>query len=309
MKAAKFSIFFFAIVLYVSNVSAGSFFPSPLITADWLSQNLNEQIVFLDARKDLPSFIKDGHIENAVLVDNKKVRVDKIIDGKKLSRMRPNASEFEAFMQKHGINNNSYVVITHPGKTPGQAAGATRLYWHLKTYRFKDVALLDGGNAAWEEALEDLTNEVPAITQGNYKVGDEDRSTVASMADVKEAIKNDKITLIDSRSLRSHIGVDKKSYVFDYGHIPTSRLLYYKLLNPLKGIAKFLSKDSIKDTINSLGIDLTNDTIVYCNSAYEASAVWFVFHELLGLKNTKIYDGSLHQWTQYAENKLVKKLL
>ncbi len=287
---------------------ATSFFPSPLINADWLIENRDEHTVILDARKDLASFIKEGHIEGAILVDNKKVRVDKIVDGKTLSRMRPNAQQFEAFMQQHGINKNSHVVITHKGETPGQVAGATRLYWHFKLYNFNDVALLDGGNAAWVEALEDLTTKITKIHKGNYTVGKDNLTTLATRQHVISAINNKTATLIDSRSLRFHIGLNKKSYVFDYGHIPSSKLVYYKFLNPLKGIAKFATKQHIKDTLNAMNIDLNSNKIIYCNSGYEASAVWFALHELLGLKNTKIYDGSLHEWTQYPENKLVKKI-
>jgi len=35
----------------------------------------------------------------------------------------------------------------------------------------------------------------------------------------------------------------------------------------------------------------------------QASGGWFVLHELLGNKNVKLYDGSMHQWT--AENRQV----
>lgn len=306
----KFTIISFIVLTIstISNASAESFFPSPLISADWLSENGTDEVVILDVRKELDSFIKVGHIENAILVNDKKVRVNKILDGKSLTRMRPTAKEFEAYMQQHGVNNDSHVVITHQGKTPGQVAGAARLYWHLKTFNFEHVALLDGGNAAWTAALEDLSKEPTNTKKGNYKITSEDTRTVATMAEVKEAINDDNTLLIDSRSLRQHIGADKKDYVYAYGHLPNSKIMYYKLLNPLKGTAKYEPKEKINAMLSALNIDPKLNKIIYCNSAYEASSVWFVLHELLGFKNTQIYDGSLHQWTKYPENPIVKTL-
>jgi len=36
---------------------------------------------------------------------------------------------------------------------------------------------------------------------------------------------------------------------------------------------------------------------VYCNSGSQSGLPWFILSELVGNKNAKQYDGSLHQWT------------
>jgi thiosulfate/3-mercaptopyruvate sulfurtransferase len=35
----------------------------------------------------------------------------------------------------------------------------------------------------------------------------------------------------------------------------------------------------------------------YCNTGHWASTDWFVFHELLGRKDAKLYAGSMVEWT------------
>ena len=45
-----------------------------------------------------------------------------------------------------------------------------------------------------------------------------------------------------------------------------------------------------------LGIDTGKELITYCNSGQLASGSWFVFSELLGNSNVRLYDGSMHQW-------------
>lgn len=298
----KLSLVTFILVTHLfSNTFADGFFPGPLINAEWLVDNIDD-VVILDSRKELDTFTKEGHIENATLVDVNKIRINREIDGKELTRMRPDAKSFQSFMRLHGINNDSRVVLTHRGKTPGQVAGAARLYWHFKYYGFTNVALLDGGNAAWVAALEDLTDEMSEVTSGDYNVGQEQLEIVATMQQVQAKLNDPSTTFIDTRALRFHIGIDKKDYVYDYGHIPGSRNLPYKFLHPAKGNSVYFSIDKLKQIITDLRINLDNELILYCNSAYECSSDWFVLHELLGHERVRIYDGSLHQWTQYENN-------
>ncbi len=306
MKIKNFiALLLFSNFLHASN--ADNNFPDALIDADWLVNNFDD-VVILDARKEIDSFTTEGHIENAILVDVNKIRIDREIEGKKLTRMRPDAASFQEFMRKHGINNNSRIVISHRGKKSGHIAGAARLYWHMKYYGFKNVALLDGGNAAWLEALEDLTSETGTISTGNYEAGDKHPEILATMQQVKKSLSDSSVTLIDTRALRYHIGIDKKDYVYDYGHIPGARNLPYKFLNPAKGIAVYFDQEKLKNIISALRIDMNNTLILFCNSAYECSSNWFVLHELLGAKDVRIYDGSLHQWTQYDSNPMTKNI-
>lgn len=286
---------------------ASNAFPGPLINAEWLASNIDD-VVILDTRKELDSFTKEGHIENAILVDVNKIRIDRVIDGKKLTRMRPDSKSFQQFMRQHGINNDSKVVITHRGKTPGHVAGAARLYWHFKIYGFKNVALLDGGNAAWVTALEDLTDESTQVTAGNYTVGKAHPEIVATRQQVGKSIHDPEVTLIDTRGLRYHIGIDKKDYVFAYGHIPGSRNLPYKFLSPAKGNAVYYPAEKLKGIIDALRINMNTSLILYCNSAFECSSDWFVLHEILDKKEVRIYDGSLHQWTQYENSPMTRKI-
>jgi len=287
--------------LLLSAPLQAGFFPSPLIDAEWLSEHKDE-VLLLDVRKK-EAFDSDGRIEGARLVDVGTVRVNRVVDGKELTRMRPTPEQFQDYLRRLGIDNDSKVVITHRGKTPGQLAGAARLYWHFRYYGFDDVALLDGGNAGWVDALEDLSDEpTPAPKPGNYRVGREQPEILATMQQVRAALERKDTTLIDTRNLRYHIGIDKKSYVYDYGHIPGARLLPYKFLTPHKGTQKYFDPETLRRIIGDLNIDTGNELILFCNSAYECSSDWFALHEILGLPKVRIYDGSLHQWTQYPDN-------
>ena len=45
------------------------------------------------------------------------------------------------------------------------------------------------------------------------------------------------------------------------------------------------------------GVDPQASTITYCNTGHLASSAWFVLSEVLGNKQTRLYDGSMHEWT------------
>ena len=46
-----------------------------------------------------------------------------------------------------------------------------------------------------------------------------------------------------------------------------------------------------------MGISSQQPTIAYCNTGHLASGAWFVMSEMVGNPNTRLYDGSMHQWT------------
>lgn len=289
---ALFALFF----SLISVSHAASQLPGPLVDAYWLADNI-DNVVVLDVRKDVDSYISEGHISGSVLVNVKKVRVTRTIDGQELTRMLPEPDEFAAFMSAHGVSNDSTVVLTHRGEKAGNVAGAARLYWQLRYYGFDSVALLDGGNKAWTEALEELVSETADVTPGKFTIDSQREQMLATTQDVEQVVKSGGATLVDTRPLRFHVGLDKRDYVYAYGHIPGSRNFPYEFLNPEKGMAKYLPSEEVESVMAALHIDPQSPMVLYCNSAYECSSVWFYLHELMGNTSVSIYDGSLHEWT------------
>ena len=114
---------------------------------------------------------------------------------------------------------------------------------------FDQVALLDGGNRAWVDALEELTDNADPVTPGDYRVGAEQAGILADMARVRASLDDDGSTLIDTRELRYHVGLEQKNYVFARGHIPGSRSLPYKFLLPAKGGTRFFGRDYYLDLL------------------------------------------------------------
>jgi thiosulfate/3-mercaptopyruvate sulfurtransferase len=285
----------------------------PIVETNWLAKNKNN-VVILDIREDVKSFSTKpvfakskktgkkklikiaGHIPGAILVNYKNIRAAKTVNGRKLIKMLPARKDFEKLMQSSGVNKNSAVVIVSKGIDNGDMTMATRLYWSMKYYGHDNMAILNGGLAQWLLDKRAVTHKTRKVKKGNWIVTSERNEILASSEEVEAAIKA-KTQLVDTRMLSLYLGTwRKKSYVFANGHIPGAKSYPNELLtSPMP--AKFIKNTDSTLMFQQLGIKPDAKAITYCNSGHLASGSWFVLSELMGNKNVKLYDGSMHQWT------------
>jgi thiosulfate/3-mercaptopyruvate sulfurtransferase len=83
------------------------------------------------------------------------------------------------------------------------------------------------------------------------------------------------------------------------GHLPGAVNHYWQDDLETVGFGRvFRPVDSLRAQYVAEGIVPERDIILYCNSATEASHVYFVLKYLLGYPRVRIYAGS---WTEWAE--------
>jgi len=314
-----------AMVFFASQLVSAATLPGPLVDVNWLKDNL-DKVTVLDVRKDTKSFaakpvyVKDkkkkgekklarvgGHIPGAVLVNYKKVRAMRKIDGNEVTRMLPDRKSFESLMQGVGLDKNSTVVVASKGEGNGDMTMATRLYWQLKYYGHDNMAILDGGTGGWIKAGNPVESKAAKVKKGNWVATAERKEIMADSNDVAQAVRDGSSQLVDTRAISLYYGTwHKKSYVHDKGHIEGARPFPNELLTAPKLPAKFNSVPTLKALSKEMGINPDGKMITYCNSGHLASGSWFVYSELMGNKDVKLYDGSMHQWT--LEKRPTKKL-
>ena len=298
---------------YSLTAIAATTLPSPLVETEWLSKNINK-VTILDIRKDTKSFTgkpifkKDkktkkpklskvgGHIPGALLVNYKKVRVTRKISGKKVTRIVPAKLDFENFMQSVGLNKNDIVVIVSKGASNSDVTMASRLYWQLKYFGHKKIAILNGGMAQWIVDKRKISKKPAKVKKGNWVATTQNESILATSKDVSNAVKA-KTQLVDTRTMSLYLGTWNKSYVYGKGHIPGAKVYPNELMTTSKMPVKFITKSDTGSLFKAMNINTNSKTITYCNSGHLASGTWFLMHEVLGNKQVKLYDGSMHQWT------------
>jgi thiosulfate/3-mercaptopyruvate sulfurtransferase len=289
--------------------------PGPVVSADWLANNMSE-VQVIEVRTDLASYLRNpefdtdkktgkkflvevgGHIANSTLLDFKKVRVERLVDGKKIKHLIPEKADFEKLVQSLGINSDKPIVLVPIGQDMSDIDEALRTYWSFKVYGEDQVAVLDGGIAGWlGEGREYVTTNTQKAT-GNWSAKAYRKELIASSDDVAAASKAGKPQLLDARQPAQYLGLAKRPDVLTFGHIAGSKELAPELLaKPSNGALYFWQKNTYDALMSANGLSVKGPTIAYCNTGHLAAGGWFVMSELVGNKSTKLYDGSLYLWT------------
>ncbi|MFK5913669.1 MAG: rhodanese-like domain-containing protein [Woeseiaceae bacterium] len=312
MKTVKLLLISLMGLIWV-NIAVAATLPGALVETNWLAKN-QDKVVILDIRYDLQSFTEKpvfrrdirtgesklrkvaGHIPGAIMVNYRKLRAGKSINGRKVIKMIVSKSAFEKLMQASGVNKKSAVVIVSKGQSNGDVTMATRLYWQMKYYGHDNMAILNGGMAQWLVDKRAVSSKEAKVKKGNWVATAERNEILATSQDVEAAVKA-KSQLVDTRPISFYLGLRRKnSYVFLDGHIPGAKLYPNELLTT-KMPAKFLKTSDSKSLFEQLGIKTNKKSITYCNSGNLSTGSWFIMSELIGNKNVKMYDGSMHQWT------------
>lgn len=298
------------------NLAHAGVLPGPLVDAKWLSANL-DKVQVVDVRGNLksytaqPEFDTDaksgkktlsevgGHIAGSRLIDMKTMRTDRMIGELKVKYMIPEMADFQKTIQAAGVDAGKPIVLVPMGAELADVNDALRVYWQFKVYGEDDIAVLDGGMANWLVEGRAHSSEAVAARTGSW-VAKADRSAqyFAGSDDVVKAMAGKSATLIDSRDARQFNGLGKRDYVYAYGHLDGAKLYPTDLMfKSAAGAVMFMSPATYRGLMSAQGIDPAAPAITYCNSGHLSSGPWFVLSEVLGNKQAKLYDGSLHEWT------------
>lgn len=292
--------------------------PGPLVDTQWLQQNLdNTSLVIIDVRGDRDNFAKAapakpnpkgplvGHIPNARLWDFDRVRETRVVDGIKLDKMAPTPEKFTALMRDLGLRNSDAVVVVSNANDTLSLTQATRAYWTLKYFGHDNIAILDGGTSKWAREGKPMSHAAATYAKSEYAIRTVRNEILATTQDVQNATGGG-MQIVDGRTADYYLGQRITADVAIKGHIPGARMLAHtELTNEKTNL--FKSGDELRRLAQEMGIDAARPTISYCNTGHLASGPWFVMYELLGNKNAKLYDGSLHEWTKDAARPMTRR--
>lgn len=299
--------------------------PRAIVDVAWLFKHLDSVLV-LDVRMDTESFSKRrgvantgpfnpcgitklvkksplfGHIPGSVLVPWQQVLLDREIDGQLLGKMLPDRETFQELMRRSGVNNDSVVVISSRGMDNFDMAMATRLYWSMKYYGHDKVAILNGGTSEWRAKKRRIRFYSQPPQRGNFTVREERRDLLANTADIDQAAADNSQQLVDSREADYFEGLTRMEGMVSengQGSIPGSlNIPFMKLLDQSGGGVAIHKTIPLLDVARETQVSLNKPTIFYCNFGVQGSVGWFVWRELLGVKNSRLYDGSMHVWSK-----------
>jgi thiosulfate/3-mercaptopyruvate sulfurtransferase len=317
MKSLKYLLAAGIAGAFVQLASAASL-PGPLVTPQWLHEHRNE-VTVVDIRDDVdtltraPKFEVDkksgakklvetgGHLAGALSVDFGKIRQNKMIDGKKIVAQLPSAEYFTKVMDDAGLNSGKPIVIVPTGATVDTMDMATRLYFQLRYFGEPrdQVAILNGGVNAWLQAGLPVSTAKVMAAKGDWKATGEDQEILATIGQVKEGLRSGANQFVDARPTAQYLGIVVKRPVDAAGgHLAGARSFPTDaIVKPVGAAHEFMSASDYRKIYAEFNIQANAPTITYCNTGHLASGAWFVDHEILGNPKTRLYTGSMTEWT------------
>ena len=263
-----------------------------LISVGWLAKHLNRRnLIVLDVRTF--SQYEQGHIPRAVKAFGPWQTENKDF----LGFMTPPVSNLVDMLRSFGVKNDSFIVIYDAGVTADDTAKSARALWTLEYLGHTKVAILNGGYEAWKQAGMATTTAAEAPDRGNFTAKIKVHKLV-SLNEVNALLLTRKATFVDMRDLAEYIGHEKKEYIPKYGHLkgalplPASYLTigghnfspsFLRTQRELMAIARGISLPRNK----------SRTIVVYSNHGTRAALGYYVFHDILGYKDVRLYDGSM----------------
>jgi thiosulfate/3-mercaptopyruvate sulfurtransferase len=264
---------------------------SPLVSSQWLHQNLNaSNIVVLDA--SIPKVTDNNSLEETIQIPHTRFFdiKNKFSDvSAKFPSAVPSVDQFTNEAQKLGINKDSAIVI-YDDKGIYSSARA----WYLfKAFGCNNVAVLDGGLPGWKKESFQIEDKTSLEIEGGNFEGKYNSEYFKFFDDVKSISNDSKCLILDARSSNRFKGaVPEPREGLRSGTIPNSRNLPFTDLingNCLK------SNEELKAIFNNLAKP-DKKLIFSCGSGITA-CILALAAEMVNYKNLSVYDGS---WTEYG---------
>jgi thiosulfate/3-mercaptopyruvate sulfurtransferase len=247
--------------------------------------DLTAAVTVLDVRWELatgpePEAYAAGHIPGAVFVD-----LDRDLAAPPGAGGRhplPGAEAFTEAMRRAGVSADRPVVLYDAGTGMAAARG----WWVLRYYGHPDVAVLDGGLAAWTEAGGALaTGEERAATRGTFTARPGHMPLLDAAGAAALAATG---VLLDARAPERYRG-DTEPIDPVAGHIPGAR--NRPMAANVDSSGRFREPGVIRE---ELDLDPETAVGVYCGSGVSAA------HAVLALDRAGIpaalYAGSWSDW-------------
>ncbi len=291
----KFISAFFSIAMALVLTTASAFASPPLVNAAWVKANNNTpNRVFIDLRSK--SAYLQGHVPGAIQssYSGDKWRMKK----GDIKGMLPSVDHLEKLIGRLGVSNKTHVILMHGGFSAAETAVATRIYWTFKVLGHNQVSILNGGMGGY---LSDKSNPVE---KGDVKPVAQifkatiNQSVLATAQDVKIGLSNG-TTLLDSRPTDQYMGVNKSGSITRTGTLPGAISVPGRWVT-VNDKGTFRNINALKKLYQYRNVSGNKSRIVFCNTGHWASLGWFVDSELLGNKTSRMYDGSIAEWSRLA---------
>jgi thiosulfate/3-mercaptopyruvate sulfurtransferase len=255
-----------------------------LVTPDWLQEHLHDlglRVVEVDVS---PAAYDSGHIDGAVLWNVYR-------DLKDSAYQLAGRAAIENLLDRSGIRPDSTIVFY--GYAPAMGL------WLMKLCGHADVRMLDCARATWQQEGRPWTSAPARPDPASYLLPGADDGVRASHQMVAAAIDDPAVAIVDVRTEAEFRGErfwpsGGSEPGGRAGHVPSAVNISLDGVQDERG--SFRTAAELRQMFSALDLSGDREVITYCTIGGRASTAWFVLHQLLGVENVRVYDGSWAEW-------------
>lgn len=213
----------------------------------------------------------------------------------------PSLQELTDIVQQLGIDENTPVVLVHGGANPADMGAATRVYWTFKSLGIRDLAVLNGGMAAWQAAGFPLSTESVQVSRSDFRPQWSDQYRL-STEQIEQLLASGDAQIIDARPAAFFNG--EQTAAARAGTLPGASNLSFESwfqgnrMQPVSDLTAMLNAQANPNA---------ELTLTFCNTGHLGSINWFVISELGGYQNTRLYAESITEWAMDAQRPMMNE--
>ena len=206
-------------------------------------------------------------------------------------------TQIESLFGQLGITTDDTIIVYDDNGL----CEASRLWWILQNYDFKNIKLLHGGISEWKSNNGQVTTQIPKVNTAVFKLTKHPKMLYyVSKEQVSDAL-NSNVVILDTRTSDEFSGKRQKKGATKAGRIPNSIHVDWAETINYNGNKYLKSLKELETIYSKLNIKKNDSIIVYCHSGVRSAHTAFVLTQLLGYKHVKNYDGSWTEWSYFND--------
>jgi thiosulfate/3-mercaptopyruvate sulfurtransferase len=273
-----------------------------LVDVDWLHAHLDDESVrIVDCPWDHAAYGR-AHIPGAVARPGHPYLKARNSDGSNTVHVA-GAETLEKACVEMGIGPDTDVVLYDAWGS----LFATRLWWALRYYGFRNVRVLDGGWQAWVDAGHPVSFRVADARETSRPTLTPDPSRIATLEELVKRHAEEDYQLLDVRthdefSGRADRGNRRAGKIPGSIHLEWNRFLENS--TDTTAVRRLRGREELRAMIEEAGVDSSKIVVTHCQAGIRATLSAFVL-EWLGFPDVRVYDGSMEEWANREDTPLV----
>jgi thiosulfate/3-mercaptopyruvate sulfurtransferase len=269
--------------------------PVLIAPAELQSLMASEPVVVIDTRD--PGAYAAGHLPGAVNLRE----IFTFLASSTAEGLQQLKQTFAEHFGAVGLSGTETAVFYEDALNNGYGQSC-RGYYLLTWLGYPKIKVLDGGISTWKADGLPVSTEAVAPRPAIFPTGLPTADVMLTKDDVKAALGDPSVTLLDVRDVDEWTGESSSPYGKDFaprkGRLPGAKWIeWYRFMKPGAHGPRFKSPLEVQAECATAGIAPTDTVYLYCFKGARASNTFLALKQA-GFTDVRLYFGSWNEWSR-----------